>query len=106
VRLNSDQQAATTWSDADRQMAIERLELEIHHMTPAKCNIFDKLLQCHELQLLQEVGTKATGPGSEFTRDHALMKTAAEDKTYGAANMTTNMRLRFQTAYQMLGQKP
>jgi hypothetical protein len=36
VFLNSARQAATTWSDADRQKAIERLEHEIHQVTPAK----------------------------------------------------------------------
>jgi hypothetical protein len=30
VRLNRVQQAATTWSDADCQKAIEQLECEIH----------------------------------------------------------------------------
>jgi hypothetical protein len=34
VRLNRARQAATTWSDADRQKAIERLEREIHLVTP------------------------------------------------------------------------
>jgi len=48
VRLNWAQQAATTWSDADRQNAIERLEREIHQVTPVKRNLFDKLLQHHE----------------------------------------------------------
>jgi hypothetical protein len=36
VHLNRAQQAATTWSDADRQKAIMRLVCEIHHMTPTK----------------------------------------------------------------------
>jgi len=35
VGLNRAQQAATTWSDADRQKAIERLEREIHRETSA-----------------------------------------------------------------------
>jgi flagellar motor component MotA len=34
VHMNKVWQAATTWSDADRQKAIERLECEIHHVTP------------------------------------------------------------------------
>jgi len=80
-------------SDADRQKAIERLEREIHQVTPAKCMLFDKLFQHNEQQLLQEVGTKGTGPRSIFTEQLALMKTAAEDEAYGAANMTADKRL-------------
>jgi hypothetical protein len=96
VRLNRARQAATTWSDADRQKAIERLEREIHQVTPAKRTLFDKLFQHHERQLLQEVGTKGTGPRSKFAKQLALMKTAAEDEVYGAANMTADKRLQFQ----------
>jgi len=62
VRLNRARQAATEWSEADRQMAIERLEREIHQMTPGKPKLFNKLFQHHKRQLLQEFGTKATGP--------------------------------------------
>jgi hypothetical protein len=36
VRLNRAWQAATMLSDADWQRAIEQLELDIHHLTPAK----------------------------------------------------------------------
>jgi len=96
VHLNRARQAATTWSDADRQKAIERLEREIHQMTPAKRKLFDKLYECHERQLLQEVGTKATGPRSKFAKDLALMKAAAKDEAYGAANMTADKQLQFQ----------
>jgi hypothetical protein len=73
VRVNTTRQAATTCSDADCQKAFERLEREIHHMTPAKCKLFDKLYQRHERPLLQEVGTKATGPRSKFSKELALM---------------------------------
>jgi len=59
-------------------------------VTPAKCKLFDKLFERHERQLLQEIGSKATGPRSKFAKDLALMKAAAEDKTYGAANMTAD----------------
>jgi len=59
-------QAATTWSDADCQKAIERTRCEIHQVTPAKCKIFDKVFQHHERQLLQDVGTRATGSRSKF----------------------------------------
>jgi len=96
VRLNRARQAATTWSDADRQKAIERLECEIHQFTPAKRKLFDKLFQHHERQLLQEVGTKATDPRSIFAKELALRKAAAEDEAYGAANMTADKRLQFQ----------
>jgi len=65
-------------------------------VTPAKRKLFDKLFQCHERQLLQEVRTKATGRRSKFTKDLALMKTAAEDEAYGAANITADKRLQFQ----------
>jgi len=96
VRLNRAQQAAMTWSDADRQKAIERLEREIHLVTPAKCKLFNKLFQRHGRQLLQEIGTKATGPRCKSAKDLALMNTATEDEDYGAANMTVNKRLQFQ----------
>jgi len=96
VRLNRARQAATTWSDADRQKAIERLEREIHQVTPAKRKLFDKLFQHHERQLLQEVGTKGTGPRSKFAKQLALLKTAADDEVYGAANKTADKRLQFQ----------
>jgi len=64
VLLNRAWQAATTWSDADRQKAIEQLEREMHQVTPAKLKLFDKLFQLHERQLLNEVGTKANSPRS------------------------------------------
>jgi len=96
VRLNRARQAATIWSDADRQKAIERLEHEIHQVIPAKLKLFDKLFQHHEQQLLQELGTKGTGPRSIFAKQIALIKTAAEDEIYGAANMTADKRLQFQ----------
>jgi len=66
------------------------LEREIHQVTPVKHKIFDKLFQCHVRQLLQEVGTKATGPRSKFAKELALKTTAAEDEAYGAANMTVD----------------
>jgi len=66
VHLNRAWQPATTWPDADRQKAIERLECEIHQVTPPKCKLFDKLFQRHERQRLQEVGTEATSPRSKF----------------------------------------
>jgi len=90
VRLNRAQLGATKWSEADRQRAMERLEHEIYHMTPVKHKLFDKLFQHHELQLLQEVWTKATGPRRTFTKRMAPMRSAAEEEVYGAVNMTTN----------------
>jgi len=65
VRLNRTQQAATPWSDADCQKAIQRLEREIHQVTPAQRKLCVKLFECHEREPLQEVGTKATGLGSK-----------------------------------------
>jgi hypothetical protein len=96
VCLNTVQQAATTWSDADRQKAIERLQCEIQQVTPAKRKLFDTLFHHHERQLLQEVRTKATGPRSIFAKELALRKAAAEDEAYGAANMTADKRVQFQ----------
>jgi len=96
VCLNTAQQAATTWSDADRQKAIERLERENHQRTTAKHMVFDQLFQHHESQLMREVATKANGPRSIFAKQLALMKTAAEDEHYRAANMTVNQRLEVQ----------
>jgi hypothetical protein len=43
VHRNGAHNAATTWSDADPQKAIEQLEGGIHQVTPAKCKHFDKL---------------------------------------------------------------
>jgi hypothetical protein len=96
VRLKIARQAATKWSEADRDRAIERLEREIHQMTPVKRKLFDKLFQHHQRQLLQEVGTKATGPRSTFAKKLAQMKTAAEEEVYGAVNMTADKREEFQ----------
>jgi len=96
VRLNRARQVATTWSDADRQKANERLECEIHQVTPAKRMLFNKSFVRHERQLLQEVETKATGPRSKFAKELAIMKAATQDQAYRAANMTANKRLQFQ----------
>jgi len=95
VRLNRARQAATTWSDGDRQKATDSLQRQIHQETLPKRRLFDELFHHYERQLLQEVGTKAIGPRSIFDKQLALMKTAAEDKAYGAANMTPDKWLRF-----------
>jgi hypothetical protein len=63
---------------------------------PVKHNLCDKLFQHHQQQLLQEVGTKATGPRSTFAKKLAQMKTAAEEEVYRAGNMTTDKRAEFQ----------
>jgi hypothetical protein len=68
VHPNRPRQAAAIWSYADWHWAIEQLEREIHQVTPAKRKLFDKLFKRHVLQLLQEVGTKATGPRSIFAK--------------------------------------
>ena len=96
VHLNRSWQAATTWSDADCQKAIERLELQMHQETPDKSKLFEKLYQRHDRQLSQQVGTKATGPRSKFSKEPALMTTAAEDEAWGAANMIADKGLQFQ----------
>jgi len=96
VRLDRVPQAATAWSDADPQSAKERLQCEIHQVTPVERKLFDKLFQHHKWPLLQEVGTEATGPRSTFARNLAQMKTAAEEEVYAVANMTTDMHVEFQ----------
>jgi len=88
--------AATTWSDADHQKAMEWLEREIDQVTPAQRKLFDILFECHDQQLLQEVETEATEPRSKFAKDLELMKAAAEDEAYGAASMTADKQLQFQ----------
>jgi len=87
---------ATTCPDVKHQMAFERLERNIHQVIPAKRNLFNKLFQCHERQQLQEVGTRATSPSRKFAKELVIMKSAAEDETYRAANMTTYKQLQFQ----------
>jgi len=66
--FNRARQAATTGSDADYQKAIERLVREIHHVTPSKRKLFNKLFQHDDQQLLLEVKTNATGPRSIFAK--------------------------------------
>jgi len=96
VRLKRARQAATIWSDADRQMTIERLEREMHQWTPVRRKLFDKVFQHHERQLLQEVGTKATGPRRRFAKKLAQMKTAPEEDACRAVNMTADNGVQFQ----------
>ena len=72
------------------------MEREIHQVTPAKCKLLNKLFQHHQRQLLQEVGTRATGPQSKFAQELAIMETAAKDEAHGAVNMTYNKQLQFQ----------
>jgi uncharacterized protein (DUF736 family) len=101
VSLNRAQQAATTWSDADGQKAIEQLELKIHHITLAKAKLFDKLFHCHERQLLQQVWTRATGLRSTFHTKLRIIQIASEDKGYALA---TDYNSR--SPYAMLKEKP
>jgi len=96
VRLNTARQAATKYSEADWKRSIERLEREIHQMTPVKPELFDKLFQHHERQLSHDVGTKATGPRSIFANKLAQMQTAADEEVYGAVIMTADKHVEFQ----------
>jgi len=96
ICLNRARQAATTWSDADRQKPIERLQHKIHQVTLAKRKLFDESFQHHQRQQLQEVGTKATSPRCIFAKQLAVMKTAAENKPSRVPNMTADKRLQFQ----------
>jgi hypothetical protein len=45
VLLNRSRQSGSTWTDADHQMVIERLEGKIHQVTPAKPKHLDKLFR-------------------------------------------------------------
>jgi hypothetical protein len=74
---------ATTWLDADRQKAIERLERRIRQVTPSKGMLLDTFFQHCEQYLLQEVRTKATSASRIFAKELALRQAAAEDKVYG-----------------------
>jgi hypothetical protein len=65
-------------------------------VTRAIRKLFDKLFQHHEQQLLQEVGTKATGPRSIFCMQLTQIKTTADDEPDRAANMSANKQLQFQ----------
>ena len=67
----------------------------MHHKKSSNLKLFDKLFQHHEQQQLQEVGTKATGPGSTFAKQLAARKTAAEEEVYGAVNMTADKSVEF-----------
>jgi len=96
VRLNRARRAATIWSDADRQTAIERLECGIHQVTPAQHKLYDELFQHHERRLLEEVRTKAAGPRSIFAKKLAQRKTTADEEASGAVNMTADKRVQFQ----------
>jgi hypothetical protein len=83
VYLHTARRAATTWSDADGQKAIERLAREFHHVTPAKFMLVKKLFQHGELQLLQGVRTETTCPRNIFAKHLAVMKTVAQHKANG-----------------------
>jgi len=96
VGLNRAWQEVTSWSAADYQQVRERLESEIHQVTPAKRKPFDKLFQHLERPLLQEVGTKATGPRSIFGTPLGVMKTGGEAEAYEEANMTADKGLQFE----------
>jgi len=97
-RLTTARQPATIWSDADWQRAIEQLECEIHQATPAKRKLFDKLFQHPEREQLHEVGTKATGPRSIFTKKLAQMTISAEEEAYRIVNMTADRHVQFQVS--------
>ena len=47
---------------------------------------------------MQEVRTKATGPRSVIAKQLAPIQTAAGDKGYGAANMTSDKAPQFQNS--------
>jgi len=96
VYLTRARQAESKWSQVDRKRAIERLERKLNQITVVKSKLFDKLFQYHERQRLQQVGTKATGPCSTFTKKIAQMKNAAEGEVYGVVTMTADKCVEFQ----------
>jgi len=106
VPLKRARQAATTWSDADSLKAQERFEHVIHQVTPAKSKLLDKLFERHERQLLQDVWTKASGPGLKFGKDLPGMKTAAEDLPMVRPTSPPMSNWILTSAYRMLRQKP
>jgi hypothetical protein len=57
---------------------------------PAKRKLLDKLFQCDEQHLLQQVGTKATGSRNEFAQQLTLKPSDAEDEVCWVANMTAD----------------
>jgi hypothetical protein len=83
VGLNSTRKAGTTCSDANCQKAIEQLKHEIHQVTPAVSTLFDKLFQRNKQQLLQEVGTRATGPRSKLAHQLAQINLAPKTRLTG-----------------------
>jgi len=96
VCLNRSWQVATKWSDADRQRTKEQLERKFHQLTFVKCKLFDKLFQYHLQQLLQEVGTMATGPRSSFAKKLIQTRTTTEEDISGVGNMTADKHVEFQ----------
>jgi hypothetical protein len=83
VGLNSARKAGTTWSDSNCQKAIEQLKHEIHQVTPAVSKLFDKLFQRNKRQLLQEVGTRATGHRSKLAQQLAPINLAPKTRLTG-----------------------
>jgi hypothetical protein len=71
------------------------LQGEIHQVTTGKHIHFNKLLQHHERQLLNEAGMKATSPRSIFAKTIAQMKTTAEEAAYGAVIMAGDKCVQF-----------
>jgi hypothetical protein len=96
VRLKCAREAATKWSEGDRNRAIQQLEGEIHQMTPVKPKLFDKLFQHHKRQQFQEVATKVIRSTHPFPNKHAQMKTNAKEAVDGAVNMTADKRVPLQ----------
>lgn len=91
MRLTTALQVATTVSDDDQQIAIERLEREIHQVTHVKPSSFDKLLQNHKSQLLLKARTYVIGPGIIVAKHIAI-----RDMAYRVGNITPDNRLQFQ----------
>jgi len=106
VRLNRARQAATSWSDVDRQKAIEWLEREIHQVTPAKCKLINILFQNHERQLVQEVETKGTVPEAYWQKNMPRGKLPPKMWLMGQQTYPPTSDCNFRTPYLMLRQTP
>jgi len=59
-------------------------------VTTVKHKHFDKFIEHHQQQLLQEVRTKPTAPRSILSKKLTHINTAAKEKVYEVANMSPN----------------
>jgi len=77
-------------------MTEKQLVCEIHQVIPVQHEHFVKLFQHSERQVLQKVGTKATGPSNALATIHVPVKTAAEEGVARVSCMTSNEQVELQ----------